>query len=470
MTKALHEMAVEEVAPLIETKQVSPVEVVRDVFRQVRKKNETLNVYLEITREEAMERAKIAEKEIMNGRYLGMYHGIPLSIKDNIYFKGRGATMGSKIHEFFVSDFDATVVRKLKQAGANFTGKVNMHEYAWGITTNNPHFGPCRNPWDTSRIPGGSSGGSGVAVAADMCMASLGTDTAGSIRIPASACGIVGLKPTHGLVSKYGCFPLSWSLDHIGPMTKTVRDAAGLLEILVGFDPLDPTSVHAPFVDYQKGLTGQLKNLVIGVDEDYFFHNIDPEIDNIVRRGIQQLEDAGAKVKPINVRSLRYAEYSEMITILSEAATIHQKNLKERPEDFGEDIKPLLALGQLPSAVDYLEAQQLRRKIKQEFAEAFQKVDVFISPTLPIVPPKIGKEVIELNGKETDIVTQMIRMTGPANLTGLPALSVPCGFADGLPVGMQLMGPAFSEALLLNVGYVFEKVSDMKNRKPVMNH
>src|SRR5699024_1773406 len=247
----------------------------------------------------ALTDAKKAEKEINNGNYKGMYHGIPMALKDNIYFKDKVTTMSSKIHKDFVSDYDATVVSKLREAGVIFTGKLSMHEYAWGIT--NTNYGAVKNPWNYEKIPGGSSGGSGAAVATGSSVASLGTDTAGSIRIPSSANGIVGLKQTFGRVSKYGVYPLGWTLDHVGPMTQTVKDAAGLLDIIAGFDANDPTSINTPVDQYFSKTTGDVKNLVIGVEEDYFFNKVDSEIEKLVRDGIKKLEEQGAKVKKVKI-------------------------------------------------------------------------------------------------------------------------------------------------------------------------
>ncbi|KKB37874.1 amidase [Bacillus thermotolerans] len=466
MSKELIAKSVEELAPLIKNKEVSSLELTKAVLDHAESQNESINAYISFTRKQAEETAKQMDKELSAGNYRGMYHGIPMAIKDNLYFKNEVTTMASNIHKDFVSDYDATIISKMREAGIVFTGKLNMHEYAWGITTNNPHYGACRNPWDLEKIPGGSSGGSGAAVAADMSVASLGTDTAGSIRIPSSACGIVGLKPTHGRVSKYGCFPLSWSLDHIGPMTKTVKDAAGLLEIIAGFDPNDPTSVNAPVDRYVEKLTGNVKNLVIGVNEEYFFNNVDAEVEKLVRAGIQALVDQGAKVKEVSIPALRHAEYAEMITILTEAATIHHKNLQERPEDFGDDIRLLFELGELPSAVDYLQAQQLRRQIKLDFQKAFEEVDVLIAPTLPIIAPKIGEDLADLNGQKVDLIDHIIRFTGPGNLTGLPALTVPCGLVNGMPAGLQIIGNVLEEGTVLNAGYAFEQTNPMKGRKP----
>jgi aspartyl-tRNA(Asn)/glutamyl-tRNA(Gln) amidotransferase subunit A len=466
LSKELIGKSAEELAGLLEKRDVSSLELTRAVLDHAEALNPTINAYLSITREAAEKAAAKADAEIASGGYRGMYHGIPMGIKDNLYFQNEVTTMASKIHRHFVPDYDATIIAKLREAGAVFTGKLNMHEYAWGITNNNPHYGACRNPWNPDKIPGGSSGGSGAAVAADMCVASLGTDTAGSIRIPSSACGIVGLKPTHGRVSKYGCFPLSWSLDHIGPMTKTVKDAAGLLEIIAGYDPNDPTSVNAPVATYMAELTGDVSKLVIGVNEDYFFKQVDTEVERLVRKAIQALADQGARVEVVEIPALAYAEYAEMITILSEAATIHHRNLLKRPDDFGSDIRLLFELGELPSAVEYLQAQQLRRQIKRDFRKAFEKVNVIIAPTLPIVAPNIGEVFADLNGEQVDLINQIIRFTGPSNLTGLPALTVPCGLKNGMPVGLQIIGPALQEGLVLNVGYAVEQTNPLQGKKP----
>lgn len=466
LSKELAAKPVEELAPLIEDKSLSPVELTEAILDHADATQGEINAYMEIYREEALADAKKAEADIAGGNYKGMYHGIPMGIKDNVYFKDKVSTMSSKIHKDFISDHDATVIAKLREAGVVFTGKVSMHEYAWGITNNNPHYGAVKNPWNLEKIPGGSSGGSGAAVAVGSSVASLGTDTAGSIRIPSSACGIVGLKQTHGRVSKYGVYPLAWSLDHVGPMTKTVKDAAGLLQIISGYDKNDPTSVDVPVDDYVGKITGDVKDLVIGVNEEYFFNEVDSGVEKLVRAGIEALVAQGAKVKDVKIPTLKYAEWAELVTSLSEASAIHHSDLKTRPDDFGNDIRMLFELGELPSAVDYLQAQQVRRQLKQDFQQAFTEVDILMMPTLPVLPNDIGDDWADLNGKKVDLIDNIIRFTGPGNLTGLPALSVPCGFSEGLPVGLQFMGPAFGEAAILNAGYAFEQTNPMGDKKP----
>jgi aspartyl-tRNA(Asn)/glutamyl-tRNA(Gln) amidotransferase subunit A len=466
MSKDLTSKSIGELAPLIAGKELSPVELTQTVLKRAEAYNPEINAFIRIDADLAMESAKKAESEIMNGNYIGPLHGIPMALKDIFALKGQVSTMGSKIHKDYVADYDATVVAKLKQAGAVMTGTLNMHEYAWGGTTNNPHFGPCRNPWDTSRIPGGSSGGSGAAVAADMTIASLGTDTAGSIRIPASICGIVGLKPTHGRVSKYGCFPLSWSLDHIGPMTKTVTDAAILLQAIAGYDANDPTTIDVPIPAYTDYLTGDIKGMVIGIEEDYFFNNIDSEVAAAVRKGIETLKALGAEIKIVSIPSLKHTMFAEYVTILGESGAIHHNNMKLRPMDFGEDVRLSLGLAELPSAVDYVMGQQLRRKIVQDFDETFRSIDILVTPTLPLVAPEIGADFSIVNGKESPVTDDLIRLTSPSNLAGLPSLTVPCGFSNGLPIGMQLIGKAFDEGTLLKAGYAFEAASGLRSHKP----
>lgn len=469
MTKQLAEKSIGELAPLLESKEVSPVEVTEAVLKQVETYNGQINAYIRVDAEDAQTSAKIAESEIMKGNYKGKLHGIPMALKDIFYVKDKVVTMGSKIHKDFMPTYSATVVEKLAAAGVIFTGTLNMHEYAWGGTNNNPHFGPCRNPWDLEKIPGGSSGGSGAAVAADMTIASLGTDTGGSIRIPSAVCGIVGLKPTHGRVSKHGVFPLSWSLDHAGPMTKTVTDAAILLECIAGFDVNDPTTIDKPVSSYTTGLSENLKGMIIGVEEDFFLTNLQPDVQELFNKAIKTLKSLGAEIKPITIPSLKNAHYAEMITVLAEASAIHHTNFKKRPEDFGKDVRLSLELGELPSAVEYIQAQQIRHKIKQEFQEIFKTVDTILAPTLPFTAPKIGQEITIINNQNLKVSDELIRLQSPANLTGLPSISVPCGLSENMPVGIQFIGDAFDEHVIIKAAYAFECTNSMEGRKPLLD-
>lgn len=468
MDKDLLKKTVTELAALIRDKKVSPVEVTQNLLDYIEHGNKDTNAYISVTADSALKRAKDAESEITSGNYKGVFHGVPLALKDNIYFKNEVTTMASKIHKDFVSKHDATVTERLRDAGVVFTGKLNMHEYAWGADNNNPHFGAVHNPWNPDKIPGGSSGGSGAAVASHSSYTSLGTDTAGSIRIPSSACGLVGLKPTHGRVSKFGIFPLAWTLDHVGPMAKSVADAAAMLTTIAGFDERDPTCANVPVDDYTSGLNGNVKGLKIGINEAYFFKDVDGPVEKLIRERIADLEKLGATVKTVSIPALRNAEWVELATSLSEASTIHHRNLQTRPEDFGADIRFLFELGELFSAVDYLQAQQARRQLKAEFDTALQEVDVMISPTLPFIPPNIGDNTVNINGKRLDFIENCIRFTGPSNLTGLPAMTVPAGLADGMPVGLQIIGRAFDEARLLNVGMAVEDMKPLGDKTPVL--
>lgn len=466
MTEDLLGLSVTELAERIKSQEVSPVEATSAMLAHAKELDDKLNAYISFDEEGALEAARTAEQEIAKGNYKGTFHGVPLALKDNIYVGGQVTTMASKIHGSFVSEHDATVVAKLKEAGAVLAGKLNMHEYAWGIDNNSPHFGPVHNPWNLDKVPGGSSGGSGAAVAADTSFATLGTDTAGSIRIPSSANGIVGLKPTHGRVSKYGIFPLAWSLDHVGPMTKTVADAAAMLQVISGFDANDPTCVDVAVDDYTSGLDGNVEGLRVGVNEEYFFRDVDGPIEQHVRARIDDLVEQGAVLKTVSLPALRYAEWAELATSLAEASAIHHRDLVQRPEDFGADIRFLFELGELFSAVDYLQAQQVRRQLKNQFSAMFSEVDVLVAPTLPVLPPNIGESEADLNGKKVDLIDNFIRFTGPGNLTGLPAVSVPAGLAGGLPVGLQIIGRRFDEATVLNAAAAVERTQPLGEQRP----
>lgn len=458
-------MTATEVGALLHEGKTTSVELAQALLAHARSLNEQVNAYISFREEEALADAQRADEEIAAGNIRSPLHGVPMGIKDNIYIGGEVSTMASKIHRDFVSEDDATVVKRMKDAGIVLVGKLNMHEYAWGIDNNSPHFGAVHNPWDLDKVPGGSSGGSGAAVASDMSFSTLGTDTAGSIRIPSSACGLVGLKPTHGLVAKYGCFPLAWTLDHIGPMSKSVDDAAALLQVIAGFDERDPTSVNVEVGNYQAALRGDPSQLVIGVEEDYFFKDVDSDIEKHVRAQIDALASQGATIKTVSIPSLAYSEWAELATSLSEASAIHHEDLLSRADDFGDDIRFLFELGELFSSVDYLQAQQIRRQIKQDFAKALEEVDVIIAPTLPVMPPEIGSAVADLNGEDVDLIDNFIRFTGPSNLTGLPALSVPVGLKNGLPIGLQIIGRAFGEETVLNVGSIIEAGNPMEGKR-----
>lgn len=465
MSTDLAALPVHELAPLLESREVSPVEVTEAVLENVGRHDQKLRAYIDVYRDEALEGARNAESEISGGRYRGPLHGVPLAIKDNIYFADRVTTMGSKIHGDFVSPTNATVVDRLSEAGAVFLGKLNMHEYALGGTTDNRYYGTCRNPWDLDMSPGGSSGGSAAALASNMASAALGSDTSGSIRIPAAFCGIVGLKPTYGRVSRFGVFPEAWTLDHVGPMTRSVKDAAIMLDAMSGYDRRDPGSLNQPAIRTAGSLRTTCEGLTIGVVEDFYFADVDDEVARTVRDGIESLRQLGAEIRTINIPGLRDCEYALTIIDTSETSTVHHANLRDRPVDYSDDVRMLLECGELPSAVEYLEAQQIRRNLRTQVQESFGGVDVVAGPTLPIRTPTIGEATAKLNGRDVDALENLIRLVGPASLLGLPSLSLPCGLVNALPVGMQLVGPAGGEQTVLDVGNALESTSPLGSRR-----
>ncbi len=428
--------------------------------------DDQLHAFIDVYRESAIADARAAAVEAADGRSRGPLHGRPVAVKDNIYTAGRRTTMGSRIHAGFVPDVDAGVVTRLAAAGAVVVGKTNMHEYALGGTTDNPHWGTCRNPWDLTKIPGGSSGGSAVAVATGMADYALGTDTSGSIRIPAAICGIVGLKPTYGRVSRFGVFPEAWTLDHVGPMARTVREAAVLLDAISGHDARDPASLAAPPTAMARGLRDSCEGVVVGVDESFFFTDVDDVVAASVHDALRALERLGARVVTVSVPRLQHTELALTIIDTAETSTVHHANLRDRPQDYGEDVRLLLECGELPSAVDYLEAQQLRRVLRQDVAELFQQVNVLVGPTLSTRTQIIGDTFAMLNEEPVVSIDAMIRLVGPASLLGLPCLSLPCGLADGLPIGMQVIGPALGEQQVLDVGNAFERTRPLGDARP----
>lgn len=460
----LAKMSLEELAPLVRKKEISPVEITKDVLEEIKNKNEQIRAYIRVDHEEAMRAAKQAEQELINGKYKGPLHGIPIGLKDIFYLKGKKVTIGSKIHKDFIPEYNATVVNKLREKGAVLTGSLNMHEYAFGVTTTNPYYGACRNPWDLSRIPSGSSGGSAAAVSADMAIASLGTETGGSLRGPAALCGVVTIKPTYGRISKYGCFPLARTLDHVGPITKTVNDAALLFQHLTGYDPSDIDSVDLPEIS-TLNISGNMKDVVIGIDERNLFSDVDYEIAIKVKNVILSLEYMGAKIEPIHLDTFKFTPDTYAKTVSAEAAVIHEKNLNERRNDFGDDVRARLEAGKMVTATEYIKAQECRQAIRHEFREVFKKVDVIVAPTVPFIAPKIGEDEVIVNGKKVNIYELGSKFIRPATLIGFPAMSVPCGLSKGLPIGIQVMGAPFQEETILNVGKAIESLDLMNYSK-----
>ncbi|HKZ52484.1 MAG TPA: amidase [Candidatus Acidoferrales bacterium] len=460
-----------QLAPLIRKKDLSPVELLEAILTRIERFDSQLNSYITVLADSARAEARQAEKEILNGHYRGPLHGIPVSIKDLFATRGARTTCGSKVLADWVPDYDATAVARWREAGAVIVGKTNMHEFAYGVTNNNPHYGPVRNPWDLERVPGGSSGGSGAAVAASLCTASLGSDTGGSIRIPSAVCGVVGIKPTYGRVSRYGAIPLAWSIDHVGPLAKSVEDAALLLAALAGPDPKDTTGSDRPVPDYTQGLSGEVGGVRLGIPEQYFFEHVDPEILTAVQQAIRSLEQLGASAQPVSLPHLENCAAMEAHITLAEATSYHEPHMRTRIDDYGDGVRIDLEAGRYLLATDYVKSQRARALLLEVFGRAFEQVDVIVSPTLPAFPPLIGELYVQSGDLREHVIDAFLRFSIPYNLTGLPAISVPCGFSSsGLPIGLQIAGRAFDEPTVLRVAHAYEAHTEWHLRKPSLGN
>ena len=469
---ALEFATIAQLHTLLAKKKLSPVELTKLYLSRIEQLDARLNAFRTVTPERALADARAAEGELLRGRRRGPLHGIPIALKDNIWTRGIRTTAGSAILSDFVPDEDATVVRRLRRAGAVLLGKTNLHEFAYGITSENPHFGATHNPWLTSRISGGSSGGSAAATAAGLCVASIGSDTGGSIRIPAALCGIVGLKPTFGRVSVHGVFPLAPSFDHVGPLARSTTDAALLLAVIAGRDPRDPTSVARDCGDLIR-LAARRKNkpkkLRLGRPKEYFWTQLDPEIRRLTEAALLFLVEQGAAVEEISLPTVEHTfEPSNTITLV-EARKVHESAgyFPARASEYGDDVQHRLELGGTVRAVDYLTAQEALQRSRAEFEAALSKVDAIVTPTTPIAAPVVGAECVLETGVEESARSALIRLNRPGNFTGLPAISVPCGFTSGgLPVGLQLIGRAFGEATILSLAHCYEQAHHWSSRHP----
>jgi aspartyl-tRNA(Asn)/glutamyl-tRNA(Gln) amidotransferase subunit A len=444
-------VTIAEAAAALRAREVSSLELTAAALDAIARLNPKLNAMLTVTAESAQARARHADEQLARGQDLGPLHGIPVAVKDVFATKGVRTTCGSKLFAAHVPDHDATVVQKLAAAGAVLLGKAGMHELAYGITSNNPHFGAVRNPWDPERVPGGSSGGSGAAVAAGMAFMAMGSDTGGSIRIPAAYCGTVGLKPTFGRVSRYGVMPLDFSLDHMGPLTRSVADAAAVLQVIAGYDARDDTSSRRPVPRYAPEPEPSLEGLRAGVPQNFYFERLDSDVEAAVRGAIKQAEARGARVVPVRVPDIAALNAISVI-LLAEASAVMERYL-DRRGDFGPDVLALLDQGRLLPATDYVNAQRLRRIMQRDFAGMWEQADFLLTPTTPITAPRIGESAATIDGQSEDVRLASTRLVRGINPLGLPALSIPCGQdRGGLPIGLQIIGRPFDEALILRVG------------------
>jgi aspartyl-tRNA(Asn)/glutamyl-tRNA(Gln) amidotransferase subunit A len=421
-----------------------------------------LQSYVTVLENDALKVAAAADMEIATGRHRGPLHGIPIAIKDIFDTKGVKTTACSRLRENYVPDQDCTVVRKFREAGAVILGKVTTHEFAFGFDSR-----PTKNAWNLDHIPSGSSGGSGAAIAAGLCFAATGSDTGGSIRAPAAANGVAGIKPTYGRVSKAGVAVLSWSLDHVGPLARTVRDLAILLNIMSGQDPLDPHTKDVPVPDYAASLTGDIRGLRLGVPTNYFTDDVEPVVADAIAKALKKLESLGAKVVPVNIAELDGVLDCMLGITMSEASTYHQASLRSNPDLFEDETRLLLETGEMILATTYINAQRARVAVKAAFREALRDVDVILTPTQPTTALKIGQSMARIGAREESVFAVSARFCAPLNLSGLPAASVPCGFSpEKMPIGLQIIGRPFDEATVLKVADAFEQNTEWHMRYP----
>lgn len=481
----LYQLTAHQLHEMLKRRAITSREVTESVLKRIAEVEDRIHAYITLLPDLAMKQAALADDRLDKGEAEPLT-GIPLAIKDLICSQGVRTTCGSHILDNFIPPYDATVIEKLKAAGAVFVGKANMDEFAMGSSTENSFFGPTRNPWDLERTPGGSSGGSAAAVAADECIASLGSDTGGSIRQPAACCGIVGFKPTYGRISRYGLVAFASSLDQIGPLAKDVRDTALLLQAISGHEPRDSTSMDIPVPDFTRALTGEVRSMVLGVPRECFREGLDPEVANAVKEALRILEGLGARIVDVSLPHSEYAVAAYYIIAPAEASSnlarydgvkygfrssatrdLMEMYKESRFQGFGTEVKRRIMLGTYALSAGYYEAyyrkaSQVRTLIREDFQKAFSQCDVLLTPTAPTPAFKIGEKVDDpLQMYLSDIFTI------PCNLAGLPGLSLPCGFnKEGLPIGLQVLSDYFQEEKILRVAYAFEQSTDFHRRKP----
>lgn len=463
--------SVTELVRMIATKQVSPVEVVRAHLERITALDGSLKSFITVTADAALAAAREAEAAMTAGRPLGPLHGVPLGLKDLYDTAGVRTTGGSKILAQRVPSADATVVRRLRDAGMISLGKLNMVEFAYGPEGLNPHYGHARNPWDprVHRMTGGSSSGSGASVAAGLVPVALGSDTGGSIRIPCSLCGLTGIKPTYGRVSRAGVLPLSWSMDHVGPMTRSAADAALVLGAMAGYDAADPTSSVLPVPDYMAALTGDVRGLRVGLLRSFFLESATLEVRAAVEAAARALEKAGAVVDDVALPSIRHVAAGALAVVAAEAMTYHAAWLRSRRADYDPEVSTRLMVGAFVTGVHYVRGQQARALIRREVDDALVRHDVLVAPATPIPAPAIDERQTALGDGASDVRSALIRLTRPFNFSGHPACSVPCGFSGGgLPIGLQIVGRPFDEATVLRAADAYQRVTDWHTRRPVL--
>lgn len=479
-------LTIKQASDLIKKKELSPVELTQSILDRISKIDDSLNTYVTVLEEKALASAKKAQEDIASGNYLGALHGIPLGLKDIFVTKDTTTTCGSKMLENFIPPYDATVTQKLMNSGAVILGKNNMDEFAMGSSTETSYFGPTKNPWDIERVPGGSSGGSASATAATLCLGSVGTDTGGSIRQPAALCGVVGMKPTYGRVSRFGMIAFASSLDQAGPITQTVEDTALILNAISGHDPKDSTCLNLPVPDFTKSLKNDLTGLKIGIPKEYFVDGMNKDVKDASRTAITEMEKLGAEVIDVSLPHTEYAVVTYYIIAPCEASSnlarydgvkygfraegtesLRDMYFKTRAQGFGDEVKRRIMLGTYALSSGYydayyLKAQKVRTLIKKDFDEAFNKVDAIVAPTTPETAFKIGE-------KTQDPIKMYLSdvLTIPCNIAGLPGISIPCGFSsDGLPIGIQVLGKPFDEETVIHVAHAYQQNTNWRENRP----
>ncbi len=481
----LFEGTIHQLHEMLRKKEVSSEEITKSVLRRIDEVEDKVHSYITVTREEALQRAREVDGKIARGEDLAPLDGIPIALKDLFVTKGITTTCGSNILNNFVPPYDGTAVEKVKAHGAVIIGKTNMDEFAMGSSTETSFFGVTRNPWDLDRVPGGSSGGSASSVAAQQCIASLGTDTGGSVRQPAAFCGVVGMKPTYGRVSRYGIVAFASSLDQVGPITRDVRDNAILLKAVSGYDPRDSTSINEPVPDYAGSLREDVKGMVLGIPKEYFVEGIDPEVESAVRSAIEHLGNLGAEVKEISLPHTEYAAADYYIIAPAEASSnlarydgvkygfragestdLMEMYVKSRSAGFGEEVKRRIMIGTYALSAGYydayyLKALKVRTLIRRDFEEAFKTCDAIVTPTAPTAAFKLGENLDDpLQMYLGDILNLSV------NLSGLPGMSLPCGFTtEGLPIGLQIIAGSLNEEIIYRVAHTYEQSTDWHTRK-----
>ena len=464
MSAGLWSRSIESLAPDLRSRRVSPVDLTEAVLERIRQHDGMLKSYVHVA-DGALEAAWEAEREIRDGHWRGPLHGIPVGVKDNYTARDMPTFAGTTAPGFSFPRKDSNAVARLRAAGAVLTGKTRMHEFAWGTVTP-----PTCNPWDVNRVVGGSSGGSGAAVMAGLAVAALGSDTGGSIRIPASICGTVGLKPTFGRVGRSGIVPHTWSLDTAGPLTRTVADAALILNVLAGADPGDPSCANRPVPDYAASLGQPVRHLRVGVCRNHFFDRNQDDVSNAVERAVSDLASQGMTVREFRIPALEYGLGAIFAVELPSSTAYHDVSLRDgRTGHFEPDVRTLVEVGRFVTGVDYLKGEQLRRVLMDDFRRVFSEVDVIVAPTTALTAWQHDATTLEIAGEQESVLAASWRLTYPFNLTGLPSISIPCGFDhDGMPIGMQIAAKPFDELTALRVAHAYERTHDWVSERPTI--